>query len=51
LENLAMIHQLLPEAQISQVQVNRGAPILAMLRFEALNPVFIVSWKKLINDE
>jgi precorrin-6B methylase 2 len=41
-----MIHQLLPKAQVIQVQINRGVPILEMLRFEALNPVFIVSWQK-----
>jgi precorrin-6Y C5,15-methyltransferase (decarboxylating) len=46
LENLYMIHQLLPKAQVIQVQINRGVPILEMLRFEALNPVFIVSWQK-----
>ena len=46
LENLATIRQLLPEARITQLQVSRGVPILEMLRFEALNPVFIVVWVK-----
>ncbi|HMR68236.1 MAG TPA: precorrin-6Y C5,15-methyltransferase (decarboxylating) subunit CbiT, partial [Anaerolineae bacterium] len=44
-ENLAIIRRLLPEAQIHQVQINRGVPIMDMLRFEALNPVFIVKWR------
>lgn len=46
LEHLYLVHRLLPEAQVIQVQINRGAPILELLRFEALNPVFIVTWKK-----
>ncbi len=46
LENLHFVQTLLPEARITQVQINRGKPILASLRFEALNPVFIVTWRK-----
>lgn len=46
LENLQTVRSLLPEAQVVQLQVNRGAPILEMLRFDALNPVFIVTWRK-----
>lgn len=46
LENLQTVRQLLPAARVSQVQINRGAPILEMLRFEALNPVFVVTWKR-----
>lgn len=35
------------EMDITQLQVNRSAPIAETLRFEALNPVFIVSvWPK-----
>jgi precorrin-6Y C5,15-methyltransferase (decarboxylating) len=35
------------EISITQLQVNRSAPISQSLRFEALNPVFIVSaWSK-----
>jgi precorrin-6Y C5,15-methyltransferase (decarboxylating) CbiT subunit len=44
-ENLAIIRRLLPEAQVNQIQINRGVPIMDMLRFEALNPVFIVKWR------
>jgi precorrin-6Y C5,15-methyltransferase (decarboxylating) len=46
LENLHTARTLLPEASVAQVQINRGVPILNLLRFEALNPVFIVTWKK-----
>jgi precorrin-6B C5,15-methyltransferase / cobalt-precorrin-6B C5,C15-methyltransferase len=46
LENLHEARQLLPEARISQVQISRGQPIQAMLRFEALNPIWIVTWRK-----
>jgi precorrin-6Y C5,15-methyltransferase (decarboxylating) len=46
-EHLYLVHRLLPEAQVTQVQINRGAPILDLLRFEALNPVFIIAWKKM----
>lgn len=46
LENLQLVRSLLPEARVSQVQINRAVPILDMLRFEALNPVFMVTWQK-----
>ena len=46
LENLQTGRTLLPSAQIVQAQFSRGVPILEMLRFEALNPIFIVTWKK-----
>lgn len=49
LVTLEHVHQataLLPEARIVQVQINRGAPIQAFLRLEALNPVFIITWQK-----
>ena len=45
-ENLMIVKKLLPEAEIIQVQISRGAPIADMLRFEALNPVYIVCWRK-----
>jgi precorrin-6Y C5,15-methyltransferase (decarboxylating) len=46
LEHLALVHSLLPNAQINQIQVNKGVSIQALLRFEALNPIFIVTWRK-----
>lgn len=46
LENLHIVRRLLPEAHLVQAQISRGVPILDMLRFEALNPVFIVTWRK-----
>jgi precorrin-6Y C5,15-methyltransferase (decarboxylating) len=46
LENLHLAHTLLPEARVIQLQVNRGVPVLDMLRFEALNPIFMVTWRK-----
>src|SRR6185503_300069 len=44
LENLHTAHALLPQARLVQVQINRAVPILEMLRFEALNPIFMVTW-------
>jgi precorrin-6Y C5,15-methyltransferase (decarboxylating) len=46
LENLQIIRTWLPDARVTQVQINRGVPILDMLRFEALNPIFMVTWRK-----
>ena len=46
LENLQAARSLLPEARFYQAQINRSVPILEMTRFEALNPIFIVTWKK-----
>ncbi|GIK36711.1 MAG: precorrin-6y C5,15-methyltransferase subunit CbiE [Chloroflexota bacterium] len=46
LENLHLAHTLLPEARVIQLQVSRGVPVLDMLRFEALNPIFMVTWRK-----
>jgi precorrin-6Y C5,15-methyltransferase (decarboxylating) len=45
-ENLQAIRTLLPDARVTQVQINRGVAILDMLRFEALNPIFMVTWCK-----
>lgn len=46
LENLMKLRTLLPEARVTQVQISRGKPIVEMMRLEALNPVFIVTWRK-----
>jgi precorrin-6B methylase 2 len=46
LENLHTAHTLLPTARVIQVQISRGTPILDMLRFEALNPVFMDTRQK-----
>lgn len=46
LENLALFRDLLPAAHVIQVNIQRGKPIQSMLRFEALNPVFVVKWMK-----
>lgn len=46
LEHLHELRGLLPDAAITQVQIGRGVPIQTMLRFEALNPVFIAVWRK-----
>jgi precorrin-6Y C5,15-methyltransferase (decarboxylating) len=46
LENLSTVRKMLPQSKVIQVQISRGVSILNMLRFEALNPVFIVRWKK-----
>ncbi len=46
LDNLFAVQQQLPTATISQIQINRGVPVLEMTRFKALNPVFIVTWRK-----
>ena len=46
LENLHTARALLAQARLVQVQINRAVPILEMLRFEALNPIFMVTWCK-----
>ena len=46
LENLHIARACLPAAQVVQVQINQGVPIMEMLRFEARNPVFVVTWSK-----
>lgn len=51
LENLAEAWRALKglglEAEVSQISVSRGAPILEMTRLEALNPVFLVAaWRR-----
>ncbi len=46
LHNLHTVQQQLPTATISQIQINRGVPVLEMTRFKALNPIFIITWRK-----
>jgi precorrin-6Y C5,15-methyltransferase (decarboxylating) len=46
LENLQTARACLPDARVVQVQVSVGVPIVEMLRFEAHNPVFLVTWQK-----
>jgi precorrin-6Y C5,15-methyltransferase (decarboxylating) len=46
LENLQAARALLPAARVVQVQVSLGVPILDMLRFEAQNPIFILTWQQ-----
>ena len=46
LENLHLVRDFLPQSRVVQVQINQGVPILQMLRLEALNPVFVVTWQK-----
>ncbi len=43
LENLQVARARLPQARVVQLQVHTGVPIGAMLRFEAGNPVFLVT--------
>lgn len=45
LENLQTARDCLPDARIVQVQVSVGSPILGMLRLEAHNPVFLLTWR------
>ena len=42
LENLHLARQLLPDARVMQIQIQRGVPILSLTRFEPLNPVFML---------
>ncbi|MFL5802313.1 MAG: precorrin-6y C5,15-methyltransferase (decarboxylating) subunit CbiE [Roseiflexaceae bacterium] len=50
LEHLHEVRELLPDGRVVQAQISRGVPIQGLLRFEALNPVFIVSWRKIFDD-
>jgi len=45
IENLQIARACLPDAQVVQVQINQGVPISDMLRFDARNPVFVVTWR------
>ncbi len=42
LDNLHLARQLLPDARVSQIQIQRGEPILSLMRFKPLNPVFML---------
>ncbi len=46
LDNLHTVQQQLPTATITQIQINRGVSVLDMTRFQALNPVFMITWRK-----
>jgi precorrin-6Y C5,15-methyltransferase (decarboxylating) len=50
LENLQTARACLPEARVVQVQMSVGQPIVGMLRFAALNPVFLVTWRKPLDE-
>jgi len=45
LENLQAARDSLPTARVVQVQVSVGVPIVGLLRFEAHNPVFLLTWQ------
>jgi len=45
-DNLHIAIQALPGARVTQIQVSRGVPVQSMLRLQALNPVFLVTWRK-----
>ncbi|NNJ11822.1 precorrin-6y C5,15-methyltransferase (decarboxylating) subunit CbiE [Chloroflexales bacterium ZM16-3] len=45
LESLQIARDCLPDARVAQVQVSVGTPILGMLRLEAYNPVFLLTWQ------
>lgn len=44
--NVATIEHLVNLGDITLVQVSRSRPILDLARFEAQNPVFVISWEK-----
>ena len=45
LEHLQLTRAALPDARVVQLQVNITTPIQGMLRFQAQNPVFVVTWR------
>jgi precorrin-6Y C5,15-methyltransferase (decarboxylating) len=45
LEHLQAARDCLPTARVVQVQVSVGAPIQHMLRLEAQNPIFLLTWR------
>ncbi len=48
LENVAALQNILGQSSaVTLVQINRSRPILNLTRFEALNPVFVISWEKI----
>jgi precorrin-6Y C5,15-methyltransferase (decarboxylating) len=44
--NVATIENLVNLGEVTLVQVSRSRPILDLTRFEAQNPVFVISWEK-----
>lgn len=46
LENLQTARTCLPEARLVQVQIGVAVPILTMTRFQAHNPVFLLTYRK-----
>lgn len=47
LEHLQAARDCLPDARVAQVQVSVGVPIQAMLRLEAQNPIFLLTWRNI----
>lgn len=45
-EHLVRVRRLLPDADFVHVAVSRGTPVGTNVRLQALNPVFIVAWRK-----
>lgn len=45
LENLYTARNCLPDARLVQIQVSVGKPVLGMLRLEAQNPIFLLTWR------
>lgn len=46
LEHLQVACAALPDARVVQLQVNVGVPIQGMLRLQAQNPVFVMTWRQ-----
>jgi precorrin-6Y C5,15-methyltransferase (decarboxylating) len=46
LENLQTARACLPTARVVQVHISVGVPIVGLLRFEAHNPVFLLTWRR-----
>jgi precorrin-6Y C5,15-methyltransferase (decarboxylating) len=46
LDHIPVLRSRLPDARLTQIQINRGIPIGEALRLDALNPVFLVCWRR-----
>jgi precorrin-6Y C5,15-methyltransferase (decarboxylating) len=46
LEHLHLVRSCLPDARVTLAQFSSGEPIQDSVRLAALNPVFVVAWKK-----
>lgn len=46
IDHLPLLRERLPDAALTQIQVNRGVPVGASIRLDALNPVFLVCWRR-----